>query len=158
MATSDKSSSTRRQASPGHRSRFGDVMRRLRRAAQLTQAELAHRVGLQGHAFLSQVENGRLPLPSHWLIPLAEEFGVSPQRLAWVYVAMELPDLYEAIGGRKPPDMDPETLLRMLALGRPSRSSNSTEALSPIVAAMPKEMEEAEQPAEQPKPQRIVRN
>ena len=156
MSASDNSGTPRRQASPGHRSRFGDVMRRLRRAAQLTQAELAHRVGQQGHAFLSQVENGRLPLPSHWLMPLAHEFGVSPQRLAWVYVAMEMPDLYEAIGGRKPPDMDPETLLRMLSLNRPSK--NTSEALSPIVAAMPKELEAAEQPEAQPQPQRIVRN
>lgn len=157
MAESDKSSATRRQASPGHRSRFGDVMRRLRRAADLTQAELAQRVGLQGHAFLSQVENGRLPLPAHWLIPLSQQFGVSPQRLAWVYVAMELPDLYEAIGGRKPPDMDPETLLRMLSLNRPEGRGNAGNPLSPIVAAMPKELE-GEQPIQRPAPKRIVRN
>ena len=157
MAESDKPSATRRQASPGHRSRFGDVMRRLRRSADLTQAELAQRVGLQGHAFLSQVENGRLPLPAHWLIPLSQQFGVSPQRLAWVYVAMELPDLYEAIGGRKPPDMDPETLLRMLSLNRPEGRGNSGEALPPIVAAMPKEME-GDLPVQRPVPKRIVRN
>lgn len=105
-----------RTTDSNRRSRFGDVLRRLRRRAGWTQDELAVRLGLQGHAFISQVENGRLPLPAHWLVPLARELDVNPQRLAWIYVAMEQPDLYEAIGGRKPPDLDPDTLLRMLSL------------------------------------------
>lgn len=114
MAEGSDETVQRRQPTPGHRSRFGDVLRRLRRHAKLTQSDLAKRVGLQGHAFLSQVENGRLPLPAHWLVPLAEELQVNAQRLSWIFVAMEMPDLYEAIGGRKPPDLDPDTLLRML--------------------------------------------
>ena len=122
----------RRHASPGRRSGFGDVLRRLRRFARLTQSDLAERIGLQGHAFLSQVENGRLPLPAHWLIPIAAELGVNAQRLAWVYVAMEMPDLYEAIGGHKPPDLDPDTLLRMLDMN--PRGSASGAAHSPAQA------------------------
>lgn len=114
MATATDEPVQRRQPTPGQRARFGDVLRRLRRHAKLTQSDLAKRVGLQGHAFLSQVENGRLPLPAHWLVPLATELQVNAQRLAWIFVALETPDLYEAIGGRKPPDLDPDTLLRML--------------------------------------------
>lgn len=148
---------TRRHASPGRRSRFGDVLRRLRRHSKLTQAELARRVGLQGHAFLSQVENGRLPLPAHWLIPLAEQFKVNPQRLAWIYVAMEVPDLYLAIGGREPPDLDPETLLRMLSQGRPDGNNKLADRPVPAnVASMPSEIEMPDAPAVPER--RIVRN
>jgi ribosome-binding protein aMBF1 (putative translation factor) len=55
---------------------FSQVFRRMRRARQMTRAELAAKAGLAS-AYIREVENGRLRPTSTTLAKLAEGLGVS---------------------------------------------------------------------------------
>jgi transcriptional regulator with XRE-family HTH domain len=53
--------------------RLGTKVRHLRRREQLTQQQLADRLGISS-AYLNLIENNRRPLPAHLLIELARTF------------------------------------------------------------------------------------
>ena len=61
--------------------RFGAALRERRRAAGLSQRELAARNGLD-FSYISKVENGRLPPPAaDTIVGICRVLGISPEQL-----------------------------------------------------------------------------
>jgi transcriptional regulator with XRE-family HTH domain len=60
---------------------FGDMLRRCRRESDLSQRELAKRVGVD-FSYISKLENGRLPAPAaETILRLTEVMGTSAEEL-----------------------------------------------------------------------------
>ncbi len=60
---------------------FGTMLRELRRAAGLTQRQLAERLGVD-FSYISKLENDRLPPPAaDTIVSIARELGVPPEQL-----------------------------------------------------------------------------
>lgn len=60
---------------------LGHQVRRYRRQRGLTQAELAHRMGVH-RVYVSRIESGRVGVSAATLVRLAEALGVSLDALA----------------------------------------------------------------------------
>jgi len=60
---------------------FGPALRDLRRAAKLSQRELAARTGLD-FSYISKVENGRMPPPAaDTIVAICHVLGIAPEEL-----------------------------------------------------------------------------
>jgi transcriptional regulator with XRE-family HTH domain len=59
---------------------FGQLLRNARKAAGLTQDEVAERVGLK-RTSITNIERGRQHIPLHQLFRLADAVGVAPEEL-----------------------------------------------------------------------------
>lgn len=66
----------------------GNRLRELRKAAGLTQIELAARTGVT-QSSISQIENGNMPLTVEWMRAFAREIGCAPSDLL---VDADIPD------------------------------------------------------------------
>jgi predicted transcriptional regulator/transcriptional regulator with XRE-family HTH domain len=75
--------------------RLGAKVRALRRRENLTQVQLAERLGVSA-SYLNLIESNRRPLPSHLLIKLAQSFGVDLHDFAADEEARVVSDLFEA--------------------------------------------------------------
>lgn len=76
---------------------FGEKLRALRRAAKITQRELAERVGVD-FSYISKLENDRLPPPAaETVIRICEALGVTPDELLAASGKMP-PQIQEDIG------------------------------------------------------------
>ena len=69
---------------------LGELIRRRRLDAKLTQRELANRVGLT-RASITQIEHGRQKVLIHTLYVIAEALGVNPNALLPPLVTNEKP-------------------------------------------------------------------
>jgi HTH-type transcriptional regulator, competence development regulator len=80
--------------------RFGDALRRTRRAAGLTQRQLADQSGLD-FSYISKLENGRLPPPAaDTVVTLCTVLGVAPEEL--LALTGKIPSDVQARVGRSP--------------------------------------------------------
>jgi HTH-type transcriptional regulator, competence development regulator len=60
---------------------FGAALRRHRHAADMSQRELAERIGVD-FSYLSKLENGRLPPPAaDTIVAICDVLGISPNEL-----------------------------------------------------------------------------
>ena len=75
--------------------RLGGKVRSLRRREQLTQVQLAQRLGVSP-SYLNLIESNRRPLPAALLIRLTQIFGVDVQAFATDQDAKVVSDLLEA--------------------------------------------------------------
>ncbi len=69
------------KANPAETSRLGAKVRAFRRRENLSQTQLAERLGISG-SYLNLIESNRRPLPAGLLIKLAQQFGVDLQAFA----------------------------------------------------------------------------
>jgi len=76
----------------------GDWLKRRRRAAGLTQRQLAVRLGLDYYTFISQIEGGRARVPSALYAAWAAALGVSAADFAKKMLECYDPDTYRALG------------------------------------------------------------
>ncbi len=73
--------------------RFGEKMRRLRERRNMTLKELAKTLGLNGHGYLSELENNKKIPTTPFVVAIADIFDVSTDTL--LRDEIELPPEYE---------------------------------------------------------------
>ena len=129
-------------------SRLGAKVRALRRREQLTQVQLAQRLGVSP-SYLNLIESNRRPLPAALLIRLTQIFGVDVQAFATDQDAKVVSDLLEAFSDpvfeayelsamemREMVSASPALARAVLALYRAYRSQReSTESLASQIIA-----------------------
>jgi transcriptional regulator with XRE-family HTH domain len=79
------------------RKRAGSWLKARRKAAGLSQIELAQRLGLKYYTFISQVENGFGRVPSDSMEAWARALGVSPRHFARALIAFYEPELHRLL-------------------------------------------------------------
>jgi transcriptional regulator with XRE-family HTH domain len=79
------------------RKRAGAWLQERRKAAGLSQIELAQRLGLKYYTFISQVENGFGRVPSESMEPWARALGIAPGTFARELLSYYDPDLYRLL-------------------------------------------------------------
>jgi len=93
------------------RRQAGAWLKKLRMDAGLTQSRFAERLGFPYYAVVSQVETGRIRVPTQKLQAWAEAVGVDPteftKRLLWYYEPELHRLLYERKLRRSRPDGSP---------------------------------------------------
>jgi transcriptional regulator with XRE-family HTH domain len=86
------------------RKRAGAYLRRLREAQELTQLDVAERVGFRYTQMIGQIENGRGRLPPDRYVDYAKALKVDPKemvrRLLWYYDPFTAAVLFQ--GDEKP--------------------------------------------------------
>ena len=85
------------------RKNAGKWLKEQRRAAGLSQVELADRLGLKYYTFISQVENGFGRVPSESMAPWAHALGVPPAQFARKLLAHYDPPLHRVLFEEEPP-------------------------------------------------------
>jgi transcriptional regulator with XRE-family HTH domain len=79
------------------RKRAGAWLQERRKAAGLSQIELAQQLGLKYYTFISQVENGFGRVPSDSMEAWARALGVSPPVFARELLAWYEPELHKLL-------------------------------------------------------------
>src|SRR6185295_13300793 len=75
----------------------GDWLKELRAAAELSQIELAQRLGLKYYTFVSQVENGFGRVPTDSMEAWARALSVEPRRFAQRLLSFYDPELHRLL-------------------------------------------------------------
>src|SRR3954471_6399807 len=83
------------------RKRAGAWLQERRKAAGLSQIELAQRLGLKYYTFISQVENGFGRVPSDSMEAWAAALGVKPADFARELLSYYDPELHRLLFGNK---------------------------------------------------------
>ncbi len=81
------------------RKRAGDWLKGLRKAAGLSQVELATQLGFKYYTFIAQVENGFGRVPTEAMAPWARALGVDPPTFARRLLAFYEPELHRLLFG-----------------------------------------------------------
>lgn len=76
------------------RRKAGSYVQKLRQKAELTQAQLAKKLGYEWYTFVSQVETGLQAIPSEGMVAWAEALDVDPSEFAWTLLKHYDPNLY----------------------------------------------------------------
>src|SRR6476469_5871863 len=79
----------------------GDWLKQRRADAELSQADLAARLGLKYYTFISQVENGFSRVPIEIMGAWAAELGLEPAAFAKHLLLYYEPELYRLLFGTK---------------------------------------------------------
>ena len=79
------------------RKRAGAWLQEKRKAARLSQIELAQRLGLKYYTFISQVENGFGRVPSDSMEAWARALGIAPPAFARELLAYYEPELHKLL-------------------------------------------------------------
>ena len=79
------------------RKRAGAWLQERRKAAGLSQIELAQRLGLKYYTFISQVENGFGRVPSDSMEAWARALGIAPPVFARELLAYYEPELHKLL-------------------------------------------------------------
>jgi len=88
----------KRTSSPRtERRRAGTWLKRLREDAELTQLDVANRVGFKYYAFVSQVETGFSRLPTEKMEAWARTLRVDPQQFARHLLSFYEPELHRML-------------------------------------------------------------
>ena len=77
----------------------GDWLKQRRADAELSQADLAVRLGLKYYTFISQVENGFSRVPTEIMGAWASELGLEPAPFARHLLMYYEPELYRLLFG-----------------------------------------------------------
>jgi transcriptional regulator with XRE-family HTH domain len=77
----------------------GDWLKQRRADAELSQADLAARLGLKYYTFISQVENGFSRVPAEIMGAWAEELGLEPASFARHLLKYYEPELHRLLFG-----------------------------------------------------------
>ncbi|MDI1263573.1 MAG: helix-turn-helix transcriptional regulator [bacterium] len=77
----------------------GDWLKQRRADAELSQADLAARLGLKYYTFISQVENGFSRVPTEIMGAWASELGLEPAAFARHLLKYYEPELYRLLFG-----------------------------------------------------------
>jgi transcriptional regulator with XRE-family HTH domain len=77
----------------------GDWLKRRRADAELSQADLAARLGLKYYTFISQVENGFSRVPIEIMGAWARELGLEPAAFARHLLMYYEPEMYRLLFG-----------------------------------------------------------
>ena len=77
----------------------GDWLKQRRADAELSQADLAARLGLKYYTFISQVENGFSRVPTEIMGAWASELGLEPAPFARHLLMYYEPELYRLLFG-----------------------------------------------------------
>src|SRR3954449_7686052 len=77
----------------------GDWLKRRRADAELSQADLAARLGLKYYTFISQVENGFSRVPTDIMGAWANELGLEPADFARHLLIYYEPELHRLLFG-----------------------------------------------------------
>lgn len=80
------------------RKKAGNYLKRLRLERDLTQNQLAKKLGLEYYTFISQVENGSRKIPYYDLTDWANALNTDPKSFALTLGRMYEPSLFNAIG------------------------------------------------------------
>ena len=83
------------------RKRAGAWLQERRKAAGLSQIELAQRLGLKYYTFISQVENGFGRVPTDSMEAWAAALGVKPADFAQELLSYYDPELHRLLFGNK---------------------------------------------------------
>jgi transcriptional regulator with XRE-family HTH domain len=81
------------------RKQAGDWLKQRRADADLSQADLAVRLGLKYYTFISQVENGFSRVPTELIGAWARELGLEPRAFARHLLMYYEPELYRLLFG-----------------------------------------------------------
>ena len=79
----------------------GDWLKQRRADAELSQADLAARLGLKYYTFISQVENGFSRVPTEIMAAWAAELGLEPAAFAKHLLLYYEPELHRLLFGAK---------------------------------------------------------
>ena len=79
------------------RKQAGTWLQERRKAAGLSQIELAQRLGLKYYTFISQVENGFSRVPSDSMEGWARALGIAPAEFARHLLAYYEPELHKLL-------------------------------------------------------------
>jgi transcriptional regulator with XRE-family HTH domain len=85
------------EKSPALRKRAGAWLQARRKAAGLSQVELAERLGLKYYTFISQVENGFGRVPIDSMAAWARALGIAPSAFARELLAFYEPELHRLL-------------------------------------------------------------
>ncbi len=85
------------------RRQLGRWLKHRREAADITQAQLAERLGLRYYSFVSQVENGIGRIPQDLYAPWAKALGLDGKDFALTVLKHLEPGLYDLIAAQMPP-------------------------------------------------------
>lgn len=111
------------------RTRFGSWLKARREDAELTQLEVATRLGYGHSQTVSQIERGASWIPVMEIARWAEAIRIPPARLAETFLYYSKPELYAVLYGKDPyaieqlPRPDP-TITR----GQPRARAGTSEA------------------------------
>jgi transcriptional regulator with XRE-family HTH domain len=81
------------------RAEAGDYIRQLRTKREMSQLDLANRLGYDYYSFISQVENGTARVPPETLREWARVLGVSPKDFATTLLRLYEPFYFDAVFG-----------------------------------------------------------
>ena len=81
------------------RKQAGDWLKQRRADAELSQADLAARLGLKYYTFISQVENGFSRVPTELIGAWARELGLEQRAFAKHLIMYYEPELYRLLFG-----------------------------------------------------------
>jgi transcriptional regulator with XRE-family HTH domain len=84
------------------RSQAGNWLRELREKRELSQRDLAEKVGAEYYTFISQLENGRGRIPPDRYLIWAEALGVPPRDFVRTLMSYYDPVTYDIIFGDAP--------------------------------------------------------
>jgi transcriptional regulator with XRE-family HTH domain len=90
------------QKGPELRKRAGAWLQARRKAAGLSQIELAQKLGLKYYTFVSQVENGFGRVPNDTMEAWAHALGIAPTAFARELLAFYEPTLHKLLFEEKP--------------------------------------------------------
>lgn len=82
---------------PAARKRAGAWLQARRKAAGLSQVELAAKLGLKYYTFISQVENGFGRVPTDSMEAWARALGIAPSAFARELLAFYEPELHRLL-------------------------------------------------------------
>lgn len=83
----------------------GHRIAELRRAREITTAELAEQAGLPSTLWMADVEAGRRPVPSVFYKTLAKQLGMNTAEFAALCLKFYDPQAYEALFGSETPTL-----------------------------------------------------
>src|SRR5688572_15620438 len=81
------------------RKQAGECLKQRRADAELSQADLATRLGLKYYTFISQVENGFSRVPTELIGAWAHELGLEPRAFTGHLLMYYEPELYRLLFG-----------------------------------------------------------
>lgn len=80
----------------------GSFIRRLRTERDITQRDLAEKLGLKFYSFISQIETGASTVPPALYVPLAEALEQDRDAFVLRMLVWNEPEIYAALFGRAP--------------------------------------------------------
>lgn len=81
------------------RAKAGEYIKKLRTAQEMTQQELATKVGMPYYTMISQIEAGKARVPPDRVLAFAKALGVEPKQFATRLLSYYDPEMWKIIFG-----------------------------------------------------------